>query len=163
MVVRGTMAAVSPSITTWNVVALADHGGGLARVDHPGVDLLPGDRRTTSPLDSAAGIPGCRGTGAQTDRRSDIPVDGAGVGSAPAGTAVASATRTAAATPVISLVIRRSCRPGPTIRCSPSSSAVGPQQSQLQLSPTNNVNTLTWAASTQPTEPLPPNAEKSGL
>jgi hypothetical protein len=25
------------------VVVLADHGRGLARVDHPGVDALPGD------------------------------------------------------------------------------------------------------------------------
>jgi len=43
VVVRGTTAAVSPSMITWEVVVLADYGGGIACVDHPGVDLLPGD------------------------------------------------------------------------------------------------------------------------
>jgi hypothetical protein len=37
------MAAVSPSMTTRKWFVLADHSGGLARVDHSGVDLLPGD------------------------------------------------------------------------------------------------------------------------
>ena len=58
VVVRGTTAAVSPSMTTPEAVVLADHSGGLARVDHPGVGLLAGDHEP-----APAGDPPLHGDG----------------------------------------------------------------------------------------------------
>jgi hypothetical protein len=43
VVVRGTTAAVSPSMTTRKQAFSQNHGGGFACVDHPGVDFLAGD------------------------------------------------------------------------------------------------------------------------